>query len=227
MTSFLQVVAREKVTILGTSPKWLQEVRRNGISPREHFDLSSLRKIATTGMVLAESLFEWFYDVAFPAHVHLANLSGGTDIAGSFACENPLTPLYVGGTQGPSLGIAVEVYDSNREGTRLEKAPVADGSPGELVATNAFPNMPIGFWGDRAGYKYFQSYFERYDNVWTHGDFVMIHPVTKGITFLGRSDGVLNPSGIRFGTAELYSIIEQNFPQIEEYVTTFHSPLIC
>jgi acetoacetyl-CoA synthetase len=127
--------------------------------------------------------------------------------------------VYVGGTQGPSLGTPVAVYDSLIEGGKgIAGAPVEDGTPGELVAPAAFPNMPVYFWNDEDGGRYFSAYFEKYDNVWTHGDFVMIHPVTKALIFLGRADGVLNPSGVRFGSAEIYSVIEGGFPQISDSI---------
>jgi acetoacetyl-CoA synthetase len=133
--------------------------------------------------------------------------------------ENPLTPVYVGGTQGPSLGTPVGVYDSLIEGGKgVPGAAVDHGTPGELVAPAAFPNMPVYFWNDSDGSRYFSAYFERYDNVWTHGDFVMIHPVTKNLVFLGRADGVLNPSGVRFGSAEIYGVIENAFPAIADSI---------
>jgi len=160
--------------------------------------------------VLKDQLFEWFYDTGFPAHVQLANISGGTDLAGAFGMENPLTPVYVGGCQGPSLGVAVAVYDQTVEGGKGVKGQqLEDGIPGELVATQSFPNMPVWFWGKDGADKYFNSYFKRFDDVWTHGDFIMVHPITKQIFFLGRADGVLNPSGVRFGSAEIYNVIEQ------------------
>lgn len=212
-TSFIKLLSDLKVTVLGISPRWMQEMLKNGIKPREVADLSALRIVTSTGMVLSDQLFEWFYDVGFPKHVHLANISGGTDIAGCFGQENPLSPLYVGGCQGPSLGTPIAVYDSLIEGGKgVEGAAVDFGTPGELVATAAFPNMPVFFWGDD-GSKYHSSYFEKYDNVWTHGDFVSIHPVTKGLYFLGRADGVLNPSGVRFGSAEIYSVLESHFSE--------------
>lgn len=133
--------------------------------------------------------------------------------------ENPLTPVYVGGTQGPSLGTPVGVYDSLIEGGKgISGAELEHGTPGELVAPSAFPNMPVFFWNDPEGSRYFSAYFEKYDNVWTHGDFVMIHPVTKNLVFLGRADGVLNPSGVRFGSAEIYSVIEAGFPNIADSI---------
>lgn len=130
-----------------------------------------------------------------------------------------MTPVYVGGTQGPSLGTPIAVYDSLIEGGRgVSGAPVPDGTPGELVATAAFPNMPIYFWNDPQGSRYFGAYFEKYDNVWTHGDFVVLHPVTKNLTFLGRADGVLNPSGIRFGSAEIYNVLDAAFPMVADSI---------
>jgi acetoacetyl-CoA synthetase len=111
------------------------------------------------------------------------------------------------------------VYDSLIEGGRgIPGELVEHGTPGELVATAAFPNMPVYFWNDPDGSRYFSAYFEKYDNVWTHGDFVQIHPTTKNLLFLGRADGVLNPSGVRFGSAEIYSVLEKGFPQIEESI---------
>ncbi|KAH7210804.1 uncharacterized protein BKA55DRAFT_256568 [Fusarium redolens] len=168
-------------------------------------------------MIFPETLFEWFYDEGFPKHVRVNNMSGGTDIAGCFGLGNTLTPVYSGGCSGLSLGTPVEVYDSEvREGNNTGR-PVPDGIPGELVATAAFPNMPVSFWGPGAAKKYHEAYFAHFDDVWTHGDFIMIHPVTKQLFFLGRSDGILNPSGIRFGSAEIYNIIEEQFmAEVEE-----------
>ncbi|KAI0969711.1 hypothetical protein F4678DRAFT_151731 [Xylaria arbuscula] len=214
LQSFIKLIGDQKVTRLGISPRWMYEIAKAGISPREITDLSNLRVVTSTGMVLSNQLFEWFYDKGFPPSVQLNNLSGGTDIAGCFAQGNPLTPVYVGGTQGPSLGVRVELYDS-----LLPPGPgkaVPDGTPGELVATKPFPNVPVYLWGDKEpagapGTKYHSAYFARYNHVWAHGDFCVYHPVTKNLTFLGRADGVLNPSGVRFGSAEIYSVIERNF----------------
>ncbi|KAJ5371481.1 acetoacetyl-CoA synthetase [Penicillium cataractarum] len=130
-------------------------------------------------MVLSESLFEWFYDKGFPSHTLLVNISGGTDIAGCFALKNPISPLYTGGFQGPSLGISIAAFEQ----------------------------------GDKGGKKYFNAYFARYDNVWTQGDFITMNPKTGQVTFFGRSDGVLNPSGVRFGSAEIYNVIDTQFTE--------------
>ncbi|KAI9373199.1 hypothetical protein BJX61DRAFT_398983 [Aspergillus egyptiacus] len=208
----IHLLGKYKVTHFGTSPRYLHELRKNKISPRKETDLTNLSIVTSTGMVLPESLAEWFYDYGFPAHAQLANISGGTDLAACFGLENPLTPLYLGGCQGLPLGIPVEVYDQADEGVSgVKGTPVPDGVPGELVATAAFPTMPVMFLGEDGPKKYFDSYFSRFDNVWTHGDFISIHPTTKQVFFLGRSDGVLNPSGIRFGSAEIYNVIETQF----------------
>ncbi|KAI1367444.1 hypothetical protein F5Y08DRAFT_67055 [Xylaria arbuscula] len=214
LQTFVKLVGDQKVTRLGISPRWMYEIAKAGISPKEITDLSHLRMVVSTGMVLSNQLFEWFYDQGFPQHVHLNNISGGTDIAGCFAQGNPLTPVYVGGTQGPSLGVRVELYDSLLPPGPGK--PVPDGTPGELVATQPFPNVPVYLWGDKEpagapGTKFHSAYFARYDHVWAHGDFCVYHPITKNLTFLGRADGVLNPSGVRFGSAEIYSVIERNF----------------
>lgn len=201
----------------------MHELQKASLSPRELTDLSSLRHVTSTGMVLSEALFEWFYDTGFPSNVQLANISGGTDLAACFGISNPLNPVYVGGCQGPALGIKVEVYDStieNKEGkdVPVQGKPVAHGVPGELVATASFPNQPITFWGQGGFEKYQAAYFHRFSNVWAHGDFIMYHPVTGQILFLGRADGVLNPSGVRFGSAEIYSVIEEGFPEIADSI---------
>ncbi|KAJ5769579.1 Acetoacetyl-CoA synthetase [Penicillium odoratum] len=209
--ALVDLAAQERVTHLGISPRWLQELERAQLKPRELVDLSSLRVVTSTGMVLRDALFEWFYDHGFPSHVRLNNISGGTDIAGCFGCGNPLVPVYVGGCAGFSLGVPVEVYDSTIEGDGVRGIPAIDGEPGDLVATAPFPNMPTQFWGDQSGKKYHDAYFGRFNNVWTHGDFVSIHQVTKQLIFHGRSDGVLNPSGVRFGSAEIYRVIEGFF----------------
>lgn len=158
-----------RVTHLGISPRYLHELQKNNIKPREVTDLSAMRVVTSTGMVLSDALFEWFYDVGFPPRVQLANISGGTDLAGAFGTENSLMPVYVGGCQGPSLGTPIAVYDQLEEGgIDVKGRPVSDGVPGELVATAAFPNMPVKFWGDEDGSKYFNAYFARFDSTTTH-----------------------------------------------------------
>ncbi|KAI1853612.1 hypothetical protein JX266_001596 [Neoarthrinium moseri] len=214
LQTFVKLIGDQKVTKLGISPRWMHEIAKAGISPREITDLSNLKVVTSTGMVLSDQLFEWFYEKGFPAHTHLANISGGTDIAGCFGQGNQLTPVYLGGTQGPSLGTPIAVYDSVLPNGPGKEVP--DGTPGELVATAAFPHVPVYLWADKTpvgvkGSKYHSAYFARFDHVWAHGDFIVIHPVTKNVTFLGRADGVLNPSGVRFGSAEVYGVLERHF----------------
>ncbi|KAF2652030.1 acetoacetate-CoA ligase [Lophiostoma macrostomum CBS 122681] len=216
LKSYLSILSEQGVTDFGTSPRYLHELQKQSISPRSIFDLSSLQSVCTTGMVLSESLFEWFYDTAFPPSVHLRNISGGTDLAGCFGMENPLEPVYVGGCQGPALGTKMEVYDSTIESGPGQAVP--DGEPGELVATASFPNQPVFFWGDDTGERYQNAYYTRFPHVWTHGDFIQVHPVTKQVLFLGRADGVLNPSGVRFGSSDIYSVIETHFPEIQDSI---------
>ncbi|KAH0547726.1 hypothetical protein FGG08_000216 [Glutinoglossum americanum] len=163
--AFIRLIGEQKVTHLGISPRYLHELQKNGISPRDVTDLSSLQIATCTGMVLSDALFGWFYDAAFPPTTQLANISGGTDIAGCFALGNPLTPLYSGGCQGPCLGTAIAVYDQTVEGNGVPGTPVEDGVPGELVATKPFPNMPVMFWGADGERKYFDSYFARFDSM--------------------------------------------------------------
>lgn len=209
LETFPRILTEQRVTDLGTSPRYLYELQKNSIAPRSITDLTSLRSVVTTGMVLPNSTFEWFYDTGFPETVHLKNISGGTDLAGCFGCENPLEPVYVGGCQGPTLGIKIEVFDS-----LIESGPgkaVPNGEAGDLVATKSFPNQPVYLWGDETGEKYHNAYYARFPHVWTHGDFIQYHPVTGQILFLGRADGVLNPSGVRFGSSDIYSVIEEWF----------------
>lgn len=160
-----------RVTYLGISPRWLQTLVSLDLCPQQITDLSNLKSVTSTGMVLSESLFRWFYSSSgFPSTVHLGNISGGTDIAGAFAIDNSLTPVYLGGCQGPSLGLKVSVYDGTVEGGVSADGKVVkgrkakDGEPGELVAELAFVNMPVMFWppGEEGRKKYRSAYFEKY-----------------------------------------------------------------
>ncbi|KAK4541105.1 hypothetical protein LTR36_008330 [Oleoguttula mirabilis] len=214
LKTFVKLIGEQKVTDLGISPRFMQTLAtaKPPVLPRDVTDLSHLRRVTSTGMVLSESQFEWFYDEAFPPHVQLANISGGTDTAACFAMDTTMKPLYCGGTMTLGLGMKVEVYDQEVEGGKGVKGrPVPGQEAGELVCTRAFPTMPVMFWDDPTGEKYFNAYFARFDNVWTHGDFISIHPQNGQIYFHGRADGVLNPSGVRFGSAEIYNVLDNNF----------------
>jgi acetoacetyl-CoA synthetase len=191
--------AEERFAIFGTSAKYIDAVRKGGIEPLKTHDLSELRLITSTGSPLSPEGFAFVYDGIKP-DVQLASISGGTDIVSCFVLGNPVLPVWKGEIQGPGLGLAVDVWDD-------EGKPVR-GSKGELVCTRAFPSMPVGFWNDDAGAKYKAAYFERFDNIWCHGDFAE-WTEHGGLIIHGRSDATLNPGGVRIGTAEIYNQVEQ------------------
>jgi len=198
----------EGVTLFGTSAKYLDAARKAGLVPRETHDLSALRTITSTGSPLAVEGFEYVYrDVK--ADVHLASISGGTDICGCFVIGDPTRPVYAGEIQGPALGVAVDVYDE--DGRSLRTWPDVRG---ELVCTNGFPSMPVQFWADPDGVKYHAAYFDRFPDVWAHGDFAS-WTEHGGLVIHGRSDATLNAGGVRIGTAEIYRQVEL-LPQVHE-----------
>ncbi|KAI7279921.1 acetoacetate-CoA ligase [Hortaea werneckii] len=214
LKTFVKLVGEQKVTDLGVSPRYMQTLAtaKPPVLPRDVTDLSHLRRVSSTGMVLSEAQFEWFYDQGFPSHVQLGNISGGTDLAACLTMDTVMKPLYCGGTMTAGLGMKVEVYDQEIEGGKgIKGRPAPFGEAGELVCTRPFPTMPVMFWGDETGEKYFNAYFGRFDNVWTHGDFISIHPQNSQIYLHGRADGVLNPSGVRFGSAEIYNVLDSLF----------------
>jgi len=196
---------QEGMTYFGTSAKYIDAVRKEGLRPMETHDLSKVRVISSTGSPLSPECFAYVYD-AFKKDVHLASISGGTDIVSCFVLGVPILPVHVGEIQGAGLGMAVEVWDD-------EGRPVT-GEKGELVCTKAFPSMPVGFWNDPDGEKYHAAYFERFDNVWCHGDFAE-WTERGGMIIHGRSDATLNPGGVRIGTAEIYNQVEQ-MPEVLE-----------
>jgi acetoacetyl-CoA synthetase len=197
--------AQERFAVLGTSAKFIDAVRKAGLEPARTHDLSSLRLLTSTGSPLSPEGFSFVYEGIKP-DVHLASISGGTDIVSCFVLGNPALPVWRGEIQGPGLGMAVDVWDEDGNSITGEK--------GELVCTKPFPAMPIGFWNDPDGSKYHAAYFARFDNVWTHGDFAEWTP-HHGIIIHGRSDATLNPGGVRIGTAEIYNQVEQMDEVIE------------
>src|SRR2546422_547661 len=210
-----KLVADERVTIFGTSATYLNALRTAGARPGRDHDLSSLREISQTGSPLSAEGFEYVYH-EIKQDVHFNSISGGTDINGCFACGNPISPVYSGELQGPALGMKVNAYDEQGN-------PVLD-QQGELVCEAPTPSMPLYFWNDPDGRKYRDAYFTFYPGkrVWRHGDYICIHGDTGGITFLGRSDAVLKPGGVRIGTAEIYRILEQ-FPEVADSVVVGQS----
>ncbi len=195
----------ERMTYLGTSAKYIDALRKSGLRPIETHDLSTVRTLSSTGSPLSPEGFAFVYD-GIKRDVHLASISGGTDIVSCFVLGVPGRAVYAGEIQGAGLGMAVDVWDD--DGKHVE------GEKGELVCTKAFPSMPVGFWNDPDGKKYQAAYFERFDNIWCHGDFA---EWTKngGLVIHGRSDATLNPGGVRIGTAEIYNQVEQ-LPEIAE-----------
>ncbi|MEM9209665.1 MAG: acetoacetate--CoA ligase, partial [Pseudomonadota bacterium] len=190
---------REQITIFGTSARFIAAQEKAGIRPGDEFDLTAVREILSTGSPLAPAGFDYVYRDVAP-HAQLASISGGTDIISCFAGGNPMLPVRRGELQCLALGMDVDVFDE--AGVSLR------GSSGELVCKNAFPSMPVAFWDDPDGSRYRAAYFSRFPGVWAHGDFAEITP-SGGMIIHGRSDAVLNPGGVRIGTAEIYRQVEK------------------
>jgi len=193
-----RIAGEERIDIFGTSAKYLAAQEKAGLKPGRDFDLASIRTLLSTGSPLAPASFDFVYrDIG--ADLHLASISGGTDILACFAGGNPMLPVRRGELQCLALGMDVDVFDESGRSVR--------GESGELVCKNAHPSMPIGFWDDDDGSRYRAAYFERFPGVWAHGDFAELTD-TGGLIIHGRSDAVLNPGGVRIGTAEIYRQVE-------------------
>ena len=189
----------EEATHFGTSAKYIDALKKAELAPARTHDLSSMRTMLSTGSPLVPESFDYIYD-DIKRDLHLASISGGTDICGCFVLGIPVKPVYRGEIQGPALGLAVDVFDETGKS-------VAHGK-GELVCTKPFPSMPVGFWNDADGKKYHAAYFGRFPNIWHHGDFAE-WTEHGGMIIHGRSDATLNPGGVRIGTAEIYRQVEQ------------------
>jgi len=189
----------EKVTVFGTSAKYLAALEKAAVRPREEFDLAALRTVLSTGSPLAPASFDYVYD-AIGSDLQLSSIAGGTDIIACFIAGNPILPVRRGELQCLALGMAVEIYDDDGKSLLEEN--------GELVCTRAFPSMPVGFWNDPDNSKYHAAYFEHFPGVWAHGDYAEILS-SGGVVIHGRSDAVLNPGGVRIGTAEIYRQVEK------------------
>jgi len=190
----------EKVTVFGLSASYVNYLRSQGSKPGKEYDLSSLKEISQTGSPLSAEGFEYVYK-EIKQDLHFNSISGGTDINGCFAAGNPISPVYAGELQGPALAMKVKAYD--------EKGNHVVDQQAELVCEAPAPSMPLYFWDDPKGEKYKAAYFDYYPNVWRHGDYIVMYKDTGGITFFGRSDAVLKPSGVRIGTAEIYNVVEK------------------
>jgi acetoacetyl-CoA synthetase len=197
------------MTLFGTSAKFIDAVSKAGLSPIETHRLDSLRTMTSTGSPLAPESFSFVYD-HIKRDIHLASISGGTDIVSCFVGGNPIGPVWRGEIQARALGMKVEVFDE--QGRSLPP-----GEKGELVCTMPFPSMPVGFWNDPDGRKYRAAYFERFPGAWQHGDYIEL-TAHGGVIIYGRSDAVLNPGGVRIGTAEIYRQVEQLDEIVESLV---------
>ena len=200
-----KLAGEERLSIFGTSAKYLSALEKRAFLPRGVADLESLRALLSTGSPLLPEGFDYVYR-AVKSDLQLASISGGTDIVSCFALGCPLRPVYRGEIQCRGLGMAVEIFDEQGRALRGER--------GELVCTAPFPSMPVAFWNDPDGSKYRAAYFERFPGVWHHGDYAAI-TAHDGVVIYGRSDAVLNPGGVRIGTAEIYSAVEA-LPQVAE-----------
>ncbi|MEF2552335.1 acetoacetate--CoA ligase [Aurantimonas sp. A2-1-M11] len=198
-TVIFDYVAEEKATFFGTSAKFIDTARKEGLTPIDTHDLSAVEMLASTGSPLSPESFDYVY-AGIKQDVHLASVSGGTDIVSCFVLGIPGRPVYEGEIQGPGLAMAVDVWNAAGQPVRGEK--------GDLVCTKAFPAMPIRFWNDPTGERYHAAYFDQFPGVWCHGDFAE-WTEHGGIIIHGRSDATLNPQGVRIGTAEIYNIVEQ------------------
>jgi acetoacetyl-CoA synthetase len=197
----------ERMTLFGTSAKYIDACAKAGLEPIKTHKLTTVRAMASTGSPLVDESFEYVYR-GIKKDLHLASISGGTDIVSCFVLGNPTGAVYRGEIQARGLGMAVDVFD--------DEGKPGIGAKGELVCTKPFPSMPVGFWNDPGDKKYRAAYFERFPDIWTHGDWTAIMP-RGGVIIYGRSDAVLNPGGVRIGTAEIYRQVEQ-VPEVLESI---------
>ena len=194
----LEYCQKKKINLFGVSAKYLDHLKNEKYNSK-NLDLSSIKMITSTGSPLAEESFKYVYD-NIKKDVHLASIAGGTDLVGCLVLGNLYSNVYMGEIQGQSLGIDVDVFTDDGNSVR-------DGEKGELVVKKPFPSMPVKFWGDDDGHKYHKAYFNRFENIWHHGDFIE-RTKNNGFIMRGRSDATLNPGGVRIGTAEIYQQVE-------------------
>ena len=204
--SLFKIAEEEELDIFGVSAKYIDALRNFQITIKNNYKLENLKCILSTGSPLSIDCFNYVYD-AVKEDVHLASISGGTDIVSCFVGGNPNLPVYPGEIQVACLGVNVDIYDENSKTTK---------NKGELVCKSSIPSMPIGFWNDPKKEKYISSYFSKFENIWSQGDFAQ-YTNRNGIVIYGRSDATLNPGGIRIGTAEIYRVVE-SFIEINESV---------
>lgn len=206
MDVLFQIAEKYKMTFFGTSSKYLDTIFKAGISPIDKYDLFALRTIGVTGSPLSDEVFEFVY--AHIKHdVHLNVFAGGGDIVSSFNMGNPISPVYAGEMQGPGLGMDVKVFDD--DGHELPA-----GKQGKLVCATPFVSQPVSFWNDPDNKRFHKAYFEEFPGVWSHGDWIERTP-SGGVIISGRADAVLNPGGIRIGTAEIYAQVQKVYEVLE------------
>ncbi|TVQ84112.1 MAG: acetoacetate--CoA ligase [Micavibrio sp.] len=193
--------------IFGTSAKFIDALKKANLSPKDRHDLSSVRMLTSTGSPLVHEGFDYIY-ARIKEDIHIASISGGTDIVSCFVLGNPLSPVFRGEIQGAGLGMDVDIFDETGNPVR--------GVAGELVCKTPFPSMPVMFWNDEDGAKYHGAYFDRFENIWCHGDWAA-YTEHNGFIIYGRSDATLNPGGVRIGTAEIYRQVEK-LPEIKESI---------
>ena len=198
----------EKFTLFGTSAKYIEALQKVGFSPKSGRNLEALRSMASTGSPLSAEAYDFVYS-EIKDDLHLASISGGTDIVSCFVLGVPTLPVYRGEIQAPGLGMDVQVWNDEGESVRQQR--------GELICAQSFPSRPVFFWRDEGGQKYYSAYYEHFEGVWAHGDFAEI---TKhgGVVIYGRSDAVLNPGGVRIGTAEIYRQVDKIEAVLESIV---------
>jgi len=209
--ALLKLADELKFTLFGTSAKYIASLESAGAIPKEISNFPHLRAITSTGSPLTDESFNYIYNKWMP-DVQLSSIAGGTDIISCFMLGNPTLPVYLGEIQCRGLGMDVDCYDD--DGNSVV------GEQGELVCKSAFPSMPVYFWNDPDGSKYYNAYFSEYKNIWRHGDFIVLSE-HGGITMFGRSDATLNPAGVRIGTSEIYRVVE-NMDEIEDSVVVGH-----
>lgn len=199
----------EGMTLFGTAAKYIDAIKKAGLEPRKTHKLETIRTLTSTGSPLVHESFDYIYASIKP-DLHLASISGGTDIVSCFLIGNPISPVWRGEMQGAGLGYAMDAFDDDGK-------PIPPGAgQGELVCKTPFPTMPLGFWKDDEGKKYHAAYFDRFDNIWCHGDWVE-RTAHNGWIIHGRSDATLKPGGVRIGTAEIYRQVEQ-VPEVLESI---------
>jgi len=207
-----QFASEEKITFFGVSAKYIDALNNKKVVPKNNHNLSKLRTICSTGSPLSEQGFRYIYNNV-KKDVHLSSISGGTDIVSCFVLGNLFEPVHAGEIQNKGLGMDVDIF--NEEGFFIKE------KKGELVCKKPFPSMPVKFWNDNKDKKYKSAYFEKYHNIWHHGDFAKITH-KGGFIIYGRSDSTLNPGGVRLGTAEIYSVVEK-FNEVQESIAVGQS----